>query len=138
MAFKFNKRKNLTEEQKNKINEYYLKKEIEREKKERHGHLKFTDYSKEGTRYFLRVPQETHEVGRAINYKGRLGRINRVTKEGIYVNFFTEGKGINVPSKHETFISEKEVEKNVYPENLNLPQLTFGALGGKAPIVFDF
>ena len=138
MAFKFNKRKHLSDEQIKKLNEYYTQLEIKRERKEGHGHLKLTDYSKEGTRYFLRVPQEIHEVGRAVRYKGNIGRINRVTKEGIYVNFFTNGKGINVPSKHETFISEKEVEKNVYPENMNLPQLTFGAMGGKAPIVFDF
>ena len=138
MAFKFNKREKLTDEQKKKLNEYFLQKEIAREKKEGHGHLTFNEYSREGTRYFLRVPQEIHEVGRAVRYKGNIGRINRVTKEGIYVNFFTEGEGINVPSKHETFISEKEVEKNVYPENLNLPQLTFGAMGGKAPIVWDW
>jgi hypothetical protein len=88
-----------------------------REQEIKHLGKKPTAYqvAKEGVRVASRTPQEIHRVGEWISYKGKLARVERVTKEGTYIRKFKQEEGFAIPEKKQTFVAEGKYEKEVSP-----------------------
>jgi len=105
--------------------EYFQQKEIEVAKhKYPHRHfLPFSEVANLGVRGSLGIEERIHRAGGVVEYKGRLAKIRRVTKKGLWLEPFTNptDKNISSPSGKVIFVKEAKVEKKVHPLGTNVP-----------------
>ena len=94
---------------------YWREQEIKHFYKKKKGKPSIFEVAKEGEKVAFGVPKEIHRVGEWINYKGKLARVERVTKEGTYIRKFRLEEGFQIPEKKQTFIAEGRYEKEVTP-----------------------
>lgn len=94
---------------------YWREEEIKHLYKREKGKPTAFEIIKEGERIAFSVPKEIHKVGEWISYKGKLARVERVTKEGVYIRKFHKEEGFSIPDKKQTFIAEGEYEKEATP-----------------------
>ena len=71
--------------------------------------------AKEGARVASGTPKEIHKVGEWIWYRGKMARVERVTKEGTYIRKFRREEGFDIPEKKQTFVAEGKYEKEASP-----------------------
>jgi len=96
-----------------------------REKEIKHLGKKPSAYqiAREGERIAFNTPKEIHKIGEWINYKGRIARVERVTKKGTYIRKFRLEEGFQIPEKKQTFIAEGKYEKEATPMFYNFVPL---------------
>jgi hypothetical protein len=71
---------------------------------------------KEIIRISAKIPQEMHTVGNYVEHKGKLARIVKVQKEGVYLQYITnKDEGIFGENPHPFFIPEHRYEKEAFP-----------------------
>jgi transcription elongation factor len=105
MAYRFPKKKDYSER-----DIYVLRKKYK-------GHLPSAqDIYRTSARRRLHIQERLHIKGTFIEYKDKVGRIEKVTDKGIHVRLLTKSDGIAYPEKRLTFISQKKIDEGkVYP-----------------------
>lgn len=82
------------------------------------GKPTFKEVAREGTRIVAGVPQKTHKKGQLVEYKGKVSRVDKVTKKGVYIIPYKDKDkdGLIEPEKKKVFISDKEIQEGkIYP-----------------------
>ena len=63
-----------------------------------HKHPKFSEVTKEGTRFTFHAPKKIHEVGSFVEYKGRAYQVQEVTNQGVHMRSISSfGKSVHKP-----------------------------------------
>ena len=105
--------------------EYWEKREVSGLRKKYHGKLPpVLQITRTAIRRVTDVPERIHTKGKFVQYKDKLGRIKKVTRQGVWIEIFTKpnDKSITFPTKKVVFVSEKKLEKGeVYPFFTRLP-----------------
>lgn len=98
---------------------YWAERETRELYKKEKGHPSVYQIAEEGARVGTGVPKEIHKEGEWITYKGKIARVERVTKEGTFIRKFKREEGFAIPEKKQTFIKEDDYEKNAKPQFYN-------------------
>jgi hypothetical protein len=90
----------------------------------KHKKYKFTEFTREGTRRIMHVPENTHKKGNWVVYDERLHIVNKVSPRGVWLQPYSETRE---PMKEKDkapkkiFIKEKDYEKQVEPVFIPVP-----------------
>jgi hypothetical protein len=95
----------------------YSERDIEVLREKYKGHLPpISQIYRASARRRLHIQERLHIKGTFIEYKDKVGRIEKVTDKGIYVKLLRKSDGIAYPEKRLTFISQKKIDEGkVYP-----------------------
>jgi hypothetical protein len=115
---------------------YFEERELANVRKKYKGKVPpFRVLAREGTREAFAIQESVHTKGEFVQYRGELGRVEKVEKTGIWLNLFKkDNKGIiNNARTERVFVKEKDVEAGkVYPYYSKLPMIF-----GNMPISFE-
>jgi len=92
---------------------YFREKELRKYKGKK---IPFPVLARAGTRKVAGIHKKIYKKGAIIEHEGKIARVKRITKRGIYINYFTKPNGLPKLSKKEIFISSKKIEEGLaYP-----------------------
>jgi hypothetical protein len=103
----------------------YSQEELEMFRKKYHRNPNFFEATRVGMRKVSGVQYRIHKKGAMVTYDGRLAKIHKVTKKGLWIETFrqTDNDDFLESTGKIIFIPEKRVEHEVYPISTRFPVL---------------
>jgi hypothetical protein len=93
--------------------EYYKQREIKEFLKRK---PKYVEYVGEGERIALRYPKRIHRKGQVVEYKGKLGKVKKVTSRGVYYEEYQKDKTGIISHSKVKFIKNKDWDRHANPQ----------------------